>query len=153
MYQRNFLLVAAFCATAATLSAGGFFLSIRGPAGDVKDAVLTLEAQGCHDYSKATIAGQAEGIVNGSRQSIQLALTTTAKPGVYVVRKQWPSEGKWVLVFTGTFADRNTHTIVELGTDGRLLPDSAPSKGIRMVMRPLAAGEIEAVLREPARRS
>jgi len=120
---------------------GGFFLTIHGPAaaGQTKDAVLTVEAQGCQDYSHAKITGQAEGIIQGQRQSISLELTPTGKPGNYAVRRQWPAEGKWVLVFNGTASERQTHTIVEFGSDGQLRP--------RLTMRPLASEEIEAALR------
>src|ERR1035441_8769955 len=55
---------------------GGFFLVVQN-----KDAGLTVEAQGCQDYSHARITGQAEGIVNGERQSMSLDLTPTGKPG------------------------------------------------------------------------
>jgi len=126
---------------AALVWAGSFFLTIHGPAaaGQTKDAVLTVEAQGCQDYSHARITGQAEGIVKGQRQTISLELTPTGKPGNYAVRKQWPAEGKWLLVFNGTSGERHTHTIVEFGPDGRLRPS--------LTMRPLSPKEIEAALR------
>src|ERR1700690_982196 len=121
--------------------AGGIFLTIHGPAtaGPAKDAVLTLEAQGCQDYSQAKITGQAEGVVHGQRQSIMLDLVPIGKPGNYAVRRQWPADGKWVLVFSGTSGERHTHTIVEFGPDGELRPHAA--------MRPFAPVEIEAMLR------
>lgn len=121
--------------------AGGFFLTIHGPAtaGPARDAVLTVEAQGCQDYSHARITGQAEGIVRGQRQSISLQLTPIGKPGNYAVRRQWPSDGKWVLVFSGTSGELHTHTIVEFGSDGQLRPHPA--------MRPFSQEEIEAALR------
>ena len=145
MLRRNCFLMTALFATAAGLSAGGFFLTIHEP--DTRDGVLTVEAQGCHDYSQARITGHAEGIVNGKRQSVPLQLVAASKPGTYTVRKQWPTEGKWILVFDGATGDRSTHTVVELGPDGRLLPTAAASRGIRMTMNPLAQGEIEAALR------
>ncbi|MFN7998226.1 MAG: hypothetical protein U0Q18_31685 [Bryobacteraceae bacterium] len=145
MLRRNCFLTTALFATAAVLSAGGFFLTIHAP--DTRDAVLTVEAEGCHDYSQAKITGHAEGIVDGKRESVPLVLAAGAKPGRYNVRKQWPTEGKWILVFEGLSGDRNTHTVVELGPDGRPLPATAASKGIRMMMNPVAKGEIEAALR------
>jgi len=126
---------------AAFAWAGGFFLTIHGPdsAGQIKGAVLTVTAEGCQDYSHARITGQAEGAMQGHRQSIPLELIATGKPGTYAVRKQWPSDGKWVLVFNGTAGERQTHTMVEFGPDGRLRP--------RLTMRPLSPEEIEAALR------
>ena len=125
----------------ACVWAGGFFLTVHGPAaaGQIKDAVLTVEAQGCHDYSHAGITGRAEGVVNGQRRSIPLELTPTGKAGNYAVRRQWPAEGKWVLVFSATAGELQTHTFVEFGPDGQLRP--------RLTMRPVAAEEIEAALR------
>jgi len=145
LFPRNWKIVAALGAMAVTAYAGGFFLTIHAP-GETKDAVLVVEAQGCGDYSQAKITGVAEGLVHGQRQSIPVELTPTAKPGLYAVRQQWPANGKWVLVLSGTTGDRHTHTIVELGPDGRMLPDSAPSKGIRMAMHPVTAAEIQEAL-------
>ena len=112
---------------------GGLFLVVRN-----KDSGWTVEAQGCRDYSHARITGQAEGIVNGRRQSMPLELTPTGKPGTYTVRKQWPAEGKWILVFTGTSGDLHTYTLVDLAAD-QWRP--------RLTMRPVTAEEIEAALR------
>jgi hypothetical protein len=113
---------------------GGFYLVVQN-----KDAGLTVEAQGCQDYSHARITGQAEGIVNGKRQSMSLELTPTEKPGTYMVRKQWPAEGKWVLVFSGVSGERHTYTLVD--------PAAGGQPGPRMTMRPVTAEEIEAALR------
>lgn len=114
---------------------GGFFLVVQN-----KPSGLTVQAEGCHDYTHARITAQAEGIVNGKRQSITLELTAAGKPGLYTVRKQWPAEGKWVLVFNGTSGGLNTHTLVDL-TASQWRP--------RMTMHPVAAEEIEAALRQP----
>jgi hypothetical protein len=113
---------------------GGFFLVVHN-----HDGVLTVEAQGCHDYSHAAITGQAEGIVNGKRRSVRLELTPTSQPGIYSVPKSWPSEGRWVLVFSGTSGGLHTHTLLEVAADGTSQP--------RMSMKPVSAEEIEAALR------
>ncbi|MGA3077950.1 MAG: hypothetical protein ABSG56_30265 [Bryobacteraceae bacterium] len=112
---------------------GGFYLVVQN-----KDAGLTVEAQGCQDYSHARITGQAEGIVNGKRQSMSLELTPTEKPGTYAVRRQWPAEGKWVLIFSGMSGERHTYTLVD---------PAAGERNPRMTMRPVTAEEIEAALR------
>jgi len=112
---------------------GGFYLVVQN-----KDAGLTVEAQGCQDYSHARITGQAEGIVNGERQSMSLELTPTEKPGTYAVRRQWPAEGKWVLIFSGMSGERHTYTLVD---------PAAGERNPRMTMRPVTAEEIEAALR------
>jgi hypothetical protein len=147
MLRRSWVLVAAWCAAAAVASAGAFLLTIHAP-GPGADAgtVLTVRAEGCQDYSHANVTGRAEGLVQGRRQSVALKLVPAGTPGTYAVRRQWPAEGKWVLVFQGTAGGRQTHTIVELGPDGRLKPASAPSKGIRMTMRPVSDAELMAIL-------
>src|SRR5438105_10626252 len=43
------------------------------------------------------ISGTAEGLVDGSRRSIALRFDATGRPGVFAVRRQWPSDGKWLL--------------------------------------------------------
>jgi hypothetical protein len=48
----------------------------------------------------SALSGTAEGLVNGARRSIALKLDATSRPGVFAVRKQWPSEGAWVLRIT-----------------------------------------------------
>src|SRR4051812_43217208 len=41
----------------------------------------------------ANMSGSAEGLVGGARRTIALHFDTTTRPGVFAVRKQWPSEG------------------------------------------------------------
>jgi hypothetical protein len=132
MFRRSSILIAGLAA-AATVWAGGFFLTVRS-----RDNGLLVEAQGCRDYSQAKVTGRAEGIVNGKRQSVTLELSAGGKPGAYTVRKQWPAEGKWVLVFRGASGSLVTHTIVEFRPGGRLEP--------RMYMRPVTDAEVEAAL-------
>jgi hypothetical protein len=114
--------------------AGGFFLVVH-----QRDAVLTVEAQGCHDYSHAKITGQAIGLVNGRRETRSLDLKPAANPGTFTVQKQWPAEGKWVLVFTGTYGDLHTYTLTEQAADGQWHP--------HMTTHPVSTEEIEAALR------
>jgi hypothetical protein len=48
----------------------------------------------------SALTGTAEGLVSGTRRSIPLKRESTSRPGVFAVRKQWPSEGAWVLRIT-----------------------------------------------------
>lgn len=48
----------------------------------------------------ADVSGSAEGLVAGSRRSIALRLRETSRPGVFAVRKQWPTEGTWLVRIT-----------------------------------------------------
>ena len=45
----------------------------------------------------ADVSGSAEGLVAGSRRSIALKLDAKSRPGVFAVRKQWPSDGTWLV--------------------------------------------------------
>lgn len=91
---------------AATMFAGGFNLEFGNPAANpdakAKDAVVIVRAVGCHSPEKAVFTGMAEGVVNGKRQTIPLTLTALDQPGVFAVKQQWPREGAWVLIFTGS---------------------------------------------------
>ncbi len=46
------------------------------------------------------LSGSAEGLVGGVRRSMALRFDTTSIAGVFAVRKQWPSEGAWILRIT-----------------------------------------------------
>jgi hypothetical protein len=132
MFRQSWILITGLAAATAVY-AGGFFVKVH-----TQSDGLVVRAEGCRDYSRAKVAGRAEGVVNGKRQSIVLNLTAGANPGTYSVRKQWPSEGKWVLVFSGTSGALVTHTIVELRPNGTIEP--------HMYMRPLQSAEVEALL-------
>ncbi len=70
---------------------------------DGKKALLAVRAVVCDDLANVRITGTAEGIVNGSRQSVPLTLTEVNKAdAVYVVSYQWPENGSWVLHLKGS---------------------------------------------------
>lgn len=62
----------------------------------------------------ADLHGTAEGLVAGVRRSVALRFDTTSSPGVFAVRKQWPSNGTWVL----QISFRSTTAIVSLDHQG-----------------------------------
>jgi len=134
--------------------AGGFGISATLPAPEVrereKDAVLVLTAAGCHGPG-ATISATAEGLVNGQRRSINLALTPLSAPATgeknapdfprYAVKRQWPAEGTWVLALNATAAPRTfngktfraqCHALLPLGLRGSLenLPTYGATAGV-----------------------
>ena len=68
-----------------------------------KKAVLAVRAVVCDDLANVQVSGTAEGVLNGSRQSVPLTLTHVDKAeAVYVVSYQWPESGSWVLHLKGT---------------------------------------------------
>src|SRR5260370_933178 len=102
-------------ASAAGVFAGGFQLAVEAPdAGNasMKDAALIVRTFGCHQPADANVTVTAEGIVDGRRQSAPVDLKADAK-GVYSIHQQWPEEGKWVLVLTGTYNGMTSTVFVE----------------------------------------
>ena len=80
------------------------------------------------------LSGSAEGLVNGARRSISLRFDSLARPNTFGVRRQWPSEGTWLLRITL----RETTALVGLDdvgnptvarvVDGELLWNAAASR-------------------------
>ena len=103
-------------------------------------AVLAVRSLAC-DPQTVTITGTAEGIVNGTRQSIPLKLVALESAGVYAVSRVW-EQGRWVLSLAGTCAERKTvaAAIVPLGPVG-LVRDQ-----IQYLERAATAAEVEAAL-------
>src|SRR6188472_2397378 len=67
-----------------------------------KGAVLAVRALVCDDLAAVRVTGIAEGMVNGTRQSVTLRLIPiVTAPGVFVVQQQWPAQGQWVLHLAG----------------------------------------------------
>ncbi|HET7619398.1 MAG TPA: hypothetical protein VFK20_12885 [Vicinamibacterales bacterium] len=77
------------------------------------------------------IEGTAEGIVNGERRSIKLKFTDTARPAVYGLSRQWPSEGVWTLVIKmqrDQDGEDGATAVVELGPDGEVASVRVPTR-------------------------
>ena len=111
--SRSLVAAAAAVALATAAMDGAMFrLEIRPPiaAGNLKDlkktdkkAVLAVRARVCNDLANVQIAGTAEGLVNGARQSVPLTLTEINRAeAVSVVLYQWPENGAWVLHLKGS---------------------------------------------------
>lgn len=76
------------------------------------------------------LEGTAEGIVNGERRSIKLKFTQTARPAVYGLSRQWPTEGVWTLVIRTSTGDHTSEAtaVVELGADGEIASVRVPTR-------------------------
>src|SRR4051794_986768 len=96
---------AAVLALAGQLFAGGFYLTLGNPEASPLarklNAVLTIQASGCHDPASAAITATAIGMVKGERREIPLKLEKMPTPGMYALAQQWPNEGRWVIKLTG----------------------------------------------------
>jgi hypothetical protein len=77
----------------------------------------------------APVTGKAEGIVSGERRSVSLKFGGTSRTGVYALKKQWPSEGSWVLFITGSQGPNDDVTaIVELSANGQVASVRVPTQ-------------------------
>lgn len=133
------------------------WLSIEAPVNpfdpDARDAVLLVHTM-VHDGTTkvSDLTGSAEGLVDGARRSVALRFDRTSEPGVYAVRRQWPSGGTWVLRITLL---RNTTALVTLGQSGDVaavnVPTRASSDGMKLP-RAVAAREVDSTLYAAARR-
>jgi hypothetical protein len=142
-------------ASAPNVFAGGFQISVQAPDAaklNMKDAVLVVRTFGCFKPEDANVTITAEGVVAGRRQSLPVELHADAT-GVYAIRQQWPSEGKWVLVLTGTLHGMTSTVFVELGEKGKVYADTRLAAGqlegthARGLRRKPTPGDVEAALK------
>ena len=117
-----FFAAAVLAAVSAQLGGGGFWLVLGNPAASEEakamHAVLTIKSAGCHEPEKAQITGRAIGVAGGRRQIVELKLMPMSTPGMYALTRQWPAEGKWVVVLTGKSGELYTSAIAVAGPDG-----------------------------------
>jgi hypothetical protein len=117
----------------AALLAGPPWISIEYPVNpldqSMRGAFLLV-----HTFHHATpitypVEGTAEGIVNGERRTIKLAFTDTSRPGVYGLRRMWPTEGVWTLVIKmSRGAEDGATAVVDIGSDGEIASVRVPSR-------------------------
>jgi hypothetical protein len=104
------------------------------------------------------VSGTAEGLVNGERRTVTLRFETTARTGVYALRKQWPTEGAWTLVISVTQSDHDrggvAQALVELAPNGAVASVRVPTQqhAEGAFPRRLTSQEIEAAVRSNAHR-
>jgi hypothetical protein len=88
--------------------------------------------------------------VNGARRSITLRFDTTGRPNVFALRRQWPTEGTWLL----RIALKQTTAIVTLDQNGGVASVRVPTQlaGGNQIPRIVGAREIDSTLAEAAKR-
>ena len=76
------------------------------------------------------VRGTAEGIVDGKRRTVALDFTKTSRPGVYALARQWPEDGRWMLVITVTQgeSDAGATALVRLAPTGEIASVEVPSR-------------------------
>ena len=112
----------------------------------VKDAAFAVRTENCADPAKVQITGTAEGLVNGARQSVALRLIPGSGPGVYLVSRDWPPQGVWVVNLSGVCAGARAGALVPIGPAGYLresskfFPRSTTDAEIEASLKSLAGG-------------
>ena len=142
-------LLAAIATLAPVTFAGGFQLEIQKPTsneGEMKGAAFLIRTYGCHQPWDADVSATAEGVVNGKRQSIKIALTRTSQ-GVYAVKQQWPSHGAWVVAITGQYNGITSSALIEMGSNGTVRITKEDRVSSKIVQRKLTAEEVESALK------
>jgi hypothetical protein len=108
-------------AIAAPLLGGGFVLEIgsgqANPEAVAKGAVLVARVTGCHDPAKAEIAGTAESIVNGKRESAALTIIPLDKAGTVGIKREWPLGESRILKLTAKEDGLTTSLLVRMDGD------------------------------------
>jgi hypothetical protein len=96
------------------------------------------------------LSGTAEGLVNGARQSIALRFDSLARPNTYGVRRQWPTDGTWML----RISLRQTTALVALDAAGNVTSARIPMINTRDIPLPRAvtSREIDSALTHAAQR-
>ena len=159
MTRRTALLIPALLAlplAAAPLHAGPPWISIELPANPLNPTTrgMFLLVRSYHhaDAVQMPVTGSATGLVNGKRQTVTLTFERTNMPGVYALRKTWPSDGAWVLAMNVGGKEGPT-ALVGIGTDGRVHSVDVPtqSEGRNTWGREVTEKDIEDALKQVAR--
>jgi hypothetical protein len=61
---------------------------------------VVVRTYDCGTPASLNLSGTAEGLVDGARRTVPLAIARGAEPGVFSIARQWPVEGQWALVLT-----------------------------------------------------
>jgi hypothetical protein len=150
------LTLAALCSLllAPPALAGPPWISIETPVNPydptMRDAFLLVHAFHHGMAVDLSVAGHAEGIVDGQRRTVTLVFTPTSRDGVYALRRSWPREGKWVLVITaGQGPEGGATAIVRLAESGEVASVSVPTerRGEWTVPRAVSEAEVVALLK------
>ncbi|MEO8226126.1 MAG: hypothetical protein ABI637_01790 [Gemmatimonadota bacterium] len=155
-YRAALIALSSFVALAGASSpafAGPPWISIELPANPLdattRDAFLIV-----HTYHHATVVnfaltGRAIGMVDGKRQSIDLAFTRTSIAGAYALRRNWPTQGTWVLAIN-TGVEGGPTALVGIGADGEVRSVKVPRQAGQAWGRPATDRDIDAALQSLA---
>jgi hypothetical protein len=96
------------------------------------------------DARLGDLSGSAEGLVNGARRTVPIRFEAMPAAGTFSVRKQWPSEGAWLVRITL----HETTALVMLDAAGSVTASRVPTvdRGDIPLPRPVPAAEIDSIL-------
>lgn len=125
------------------------WLSIESPVNPfdrtTRGALMLVHARTHDGVVKASdLTGSAEGIENGRRRSIALRFDSTAQPGVFAVRRQWPEGGNWLI----RISLERTTAIVTLDAAGNVASVQVPTNLVQgqQLPRAVTAQDIDSTL-------
>jgi hypothetical protein len=126
-------------------------ITVERPAGPMADSAFVLlhASPGCQ-IGRLTVTGTAEGLVGGARRSIQLEVAATGTAGVYRVRRQWPSEGVWVLRLVVHVGDGSATALVGVNASGAIAVVHQQDPA-RRIYPYLTDADVDAMLRSLSR--
>jgi hypothetical protein len=140
------LLSASAAAAHSSWFKGGPWISIETPANPY-DASARGASFVVHTFHHSVptdlaVEATAEGLVDGQRRTMKLALKRAAQTGTYPVRNVWGTEGTWSVLVKATQSAPTTsiQAVVDIGSDGTVA-------GVTMPHRMLTAADIDARLR------
>jgi hypothetical protein len=129
---------------AGQLLAGAFVLQLGNPEANAEarkaNAVVVIQAAGCHDPATAEITATATGLVDGKRQTIPLKVTKLSGAGMFALTQQWPKEGRWVIEIVGMNPGQFTNTLVTAG------PGGVDRLHAKFDMKPFTKADVESML-------
>ena len=133
---------------AAPAVAGPPWISVELPANPfdraTRGAYLVVHTYHHEMQVPYVISGTAEGLVGGQRRSVRLDATPTGRTGSFAIRKNWASEGVWVLKIG--VEDVDVGAAIGVGADGEVAFVRVPT-GREGAPRVVARAEVETMLR------
>ncbi len=122
---------------------------IERPAASADAFVLVHASRGCQS-GRLTVTGTAEGLVGGTRRTVQLEVASTETEGVYRVRRQWPSQGVWVLRLVVRVGEGSATALVGVNATGEIATVLQQDPGRRTIPN-ITDADVNAMLRSLAR--
>jgi hypothetical protein len=110
-----------------------------------RGAFLLVHAYRGPNPAPLAVTATAEGLVGGERRTIRVDLVPTGTADVYIVRRQWPATGVWVLRIAARQGDSEADALVGVGASGEVVSVRVPMRD--GLPRPASDAEVGELLR------